>query len=245
MRRFERQRVERRRRMLAIVCVSFALGALTSLWLMSRLPSLPGGAFEADAAPAALVTAGTPRAPVPAHDPAGPALAGPRVQSPEDPKPRATTGTSPGYTTALDELRDRNLLIPVQGVDDDDLRDTYFDSRDGRLHEALDIMAARHTPVRSVEDGRIAKLFDSKAGGLTLYVFDPSERFAYYYAHLDRYADGITEGQPVRRGEVIGYVGSTGNAAENAPHLHFAIFRLTPDKQWWKGEPINPYLILK
>ena len=100
-------------------------------------------------------------------------------------------------------------------------------------------------PVRAVEDGRIAKLFTSEAGGLTIYHFDPSETFAYYYAHLDRYAAGLEEGQRVRRGQVIGYVGSTGNASEDAPHLHFAIFRLTPERQWWKGEPINPYPILK
>jgi peptidoglycan LD-endopeptidase LytH len=102
-------------------------------------------------------------------------------------------------------------------------------------------MAPRHTPVRAVEGGRIQKLFTSKAGGLTIYQFDPTDTFTYYYAHLDRYADGLREGQTVRRGDVIGYVGSSGNASPNAPHLHFAIFRLTPERKWWKGEPINPY----
>ena len=106
-------------------------------------------------------------------------------------------------------------------------------------------MAPRHTPVRAVEDGVIQKLFASDAGGLTIYQFEPSGMFTYYYAHLDRYAAGLREGQQVRRGEVIGYVGSTGNASPNAPHLHFAIFRLTPERQWWKGEPINPYPVLK
>ena len=97
--------------------------------------------------------------------------------------------------------------------------------------------------MRAVEDGHIQKLFTSKAGGLTIYQFDPTGTFTYYYAHLDRYADGLGEGQLVKRGDVIGYVGSTGNASPDAPHLHFAIFRLGPEKQWWKGEPINPYLV--
>jgi peptidoglycan LD-endopeptidase LytH len=88
-------------------------------------------------------------------------------------------------------------------------------------------------------------LFNSKAGGLSIYQFDPSEAYCYYYAHLDSYADTIREGAPVKRGDIIGYVGSTGNASADAPHLHFAIFQLTSEKQWWKGEPINPYPILK
>jgi murein DD-endopeptidase MepM/ murein hydrolase activator NlpD len=118
--------------------------------------------------------------------------------------------------------------------------------RDGgqRGHEAIDILAPRGTPVMAVDDGRIVKLFLSKPGGITVYQFDPTGQFAYYYAHLDRYADGLAEGQTVRRGSVIGYVGSTGNASPEAPHLHFAIFRLGPKKQWWKGEPINPFRYL-
>jgi murein DD-endopeptidase MepM/ murein hydrolase activator NlpD len=112
------------------------------------------------------------------------------------------------------------------------------------VHEALDIIAPRNTKVLAVEDGRIQKRFTSKAGGLTIYEFDPTEIFAYYYAHLDRYADGIREGQTVKRGDVIGYVGSTGNASPDAPHLHFAIFRIGPERHWWKGEAINPYPVL-
>jgi murein DD-endopeptidase MepM/ murein hydrolase activator NlpD len=147
----------------------------------------------------------------------------------------------------VEELRNRDLELPVQGVDDDDLRDTFFDARgEGRTHEALDIMAPRGTPVLAVEDGTIAKLFNSRGGGgLTIYQFDPAQIFTYYYAHLDGYASGLREGQKVRRGETIGYVGSTGNASPDAPHLHFAIFRLTPERKWWKGEPINPFGILR
>ena len=138
------------------------------------------------------------------------------------------------------------LLLPVQGVPVSDLRDTFDDGRDGnkRGHEAIDIMAPRGTPVLAVDDGRIVKLFLSKPGGITVYQFDPSGKFAYYYAHLDRYADGVAEGQTVRRGSVIGYVGSSGNASPDAPHLHFALFRLGPEKQWWKGDPINPFGLL-
>ena len=96
-----------------------------------------------------------------------------------------------------------------------------------------------------VDDGKLVKLFNSKPGGLTVYQFDPSSRLTYYYAHLDRYADGIREGMPLRRGELIGYVGSTGNASPEAPHLHFAVFVLGPEKQWWRGEPLNPYSALR
>lgn len=136
------------------------------------------------------------------------------------------------------------LLLPVQGMTASALRDTFNDQRGGsepRGHEALDMMAPTGTPVLATDDGRIAKLFLSKPGGITIYQFNPSEQFAYYYAHLDRYADGLAEGQIVKRGTVIGYVGATGNANPDAPHLHFAIFRLGPEKQWWKGEPLNPF----
>jgi len=135
------------------------------------------------------------------------------------------------------------LLLPVQGVAASALHDTFGDGRDGgqRGHEAIDILAPTGTPVLAADDGRIAKLFLSQPGGITIYQFDPTGRFAYYYAHLARYADGLAEGQNVRRGAVIGYVGATGNASADAPHLHFAIFRLGPEKQWWKGEPVNPF----
>ena len=143
----------------------------------------------------------------------------------------------------LARLRTRDLVIPVQSVTAAQLADTYLQERGGgeRAHEALDIMAPRGTPVLAVEDGRIAKLFLSKPGGITVYQFDPGGEFAYYYAHLDSYAPGLVEGMPVRKGQVIGYVGSTGNASADGPHLHFAIFRLGPERRWWRGTPINPF----
>lgn len=142
------------------------------------------------------------------------------------------------------ELATRNLLIPVEGITRPKLRDNYAEARGSRKHEALDIMASRGTRVVAVDDGRIVKLFTSAAGGITLYQSDPEEQFIYYYAHLDRYARGIAEGKALKRGELIGYVGSTGNAPPSAPHLHFTIFRLGADKRWWKGSPVNPYPFL-
>lgn len=112
------------------------------------------------------------------------------------------------------------------------------------MHDAIDIMAPRGTPVRAVADGTVEKLFTSEAGGLTLYQFEPTGRYAYYYAHLDRYAPGLAEGDTLRQGQLVGYVGSTGNASDDAPHLHFAIFLLGPEKRWWEGTAINPYPLL-
>jgi len=114
-----------------------------------------------------------------------------------------------------------------------------------REHEAIDILAPRNTPVLAVEDGTVAKLFLSKAGGNTIYQFDPSGQYCYYYAHLERYADGLKEADKVSRGQVIGYVCTSGNAPKNTPHLHFAVFRLTPQKHWWEGSPIDPYDVLR
>jgi peptidoglycan LD-endopeptidase LytH len=134
------------------------------------------------------------------------------------------------------------LLIPVAGIAPAQLQDTFHDMRGTeRSHEALDIMAPMQTPVFAVDDGILVKLFDSKPGGLTLYQYDPSSTFAYYYAHLDSYAAGLLEGQAVKRGDLLGYVGVTGNADPLAPHLHFAVFVLGPEQHWWKGTAINPY----
>ncbi len=172
-----------------------------------------------------------------------------------EPAPAAPTASSPKVapgepaivmTAAMTELRGRKLDLPVQGATRGELRESFTESRDGtRLHEAIDMLAPTGTPVLAVEDGKIVKLFVSKAGGITIYQFDPSSRFVYYYAHLDKYASGLAEGKAVQRGQIIGYVGTSGNAPKNTPHLHFAIFQLTEKKEWWKGTPLDPYLILK
>lgn len=146
---------------------------------------------------------------------------------------------------SVSALADRDLLIPVEGVSADQLVRSFADTRGSRTHEAIDILAPRGTPVRAVEDGTIARLFYSKAGGITIYQFDPGETYTYYYAHLDRYAEGLAEGNRVNRGQIIGYVGVTGNAPKDTPHLHFAIFRLTAEKRWWEGTPIDPYDVLR
>jgi murein DD-endopeptidase MepM/ murein hydrolase activator NlpD len=150
-----------------------------------------------------------------------------------------------GAEDALEELTGRRLSIPVAGVAAGDLVDTFRELRGAsRPHEAIDILAPRHTPVVAVEDGTIARLFLSDAGGTTVYQFDPSSRFVYYYAHLEGYARGLSEKDRVRRDQVIGYVGTSGNAPRDTPHLHFAIFRLTEERRWWEGTPVDPFAIL-
>jgi peptidoglycan LD-endopeptidase LytH len=124
------------------------------------------------------------------------------------------------------------------------LRDNFEEIHNGHRHEAIDIIKPNGTPVRAVVDGTIRKLFVSKAGGNTIYEYDEASNYCYYYAHLDHHADGLYEGMHVSPGTVIGYVGSTGNASPLAPHLHFAIYQLGPDKRWWKGTPVDPYPML-
>ena len=195
------------RRLVSIIGLSFALGALTATYVIDRHAAgadLKAGPYESRAAANVVGTA--------------------------------------GYTTSLEQ---KHLSMPVAGVKPSQLHDTFDDARAlGRRHDAIDIMAPRGTDVRAVEDGTIKKLFTSKSGGLTIYEFDPTETYSYYYAHLDRYAPGLAEGQKVERGDVIGYVDSTGNASPEAPHLHFAIARLDASRAWWKGDAINPYPLL-
>jgi murein DD-endopeptidase MepM/ murein hydrolase activator NlpD len=224
MRRVDRVRWEKRRRLILTVGLAFTVGALTSgalIWRADRLADTP--------TPANVLE----RTVAPAPDPAPAAM--------------ATSGTTVEIADAVGVLTRRRLEMPVEGVSRDRLQDTFDDPRGGglRTHEAIDIMAPRGTPVRAVEAGRVARLFRSIPGGLTVYLFDARETFAYYYAHLDRYAPGLEDGQQVQRGEVIGFVGSTGNASEDAPHLHFAIFQLDEDRKWWEGTPINPYHVLR
>ena len=218
-----------RRGTVVVSGLAFAAGALADTVLTWRLHE-----FES---PVVLSE------PSPVHD----TVEAPVERPGDDGRPAAigTTGAA-ANEVAVDALRSRELAVPVVGARRTELRDTFSDLRgSARAHEAIDIMAPRRTPVVAVQDGRIVKLFTSKAGGLTIYQFDPSETFSYYYAHLDGYAPGLHEGQAVQRGELLAYVGSTGNASADAPHLHFAIFRLTPERQWWKGEPINPYPVLR
>jgi murein DD-endopeptidase MepM/ murein hydrolase activator NlpD len=159
--------------------------------------------------------------------------------------PLASAPSLPSASPGNDLLAARQLAVPVQGVPRSQLRDTFEDGRGkGRRHQAIDIMAPRGTPVLAADDGRVAKISSNRGGGLSAYLVDPSGRLVYYYAHLDGYAPGLQEGQAVRRGDVIGYVGTTGNAPESAPHLHFAVMLLSHERRWWGGEAVNPYAAL-
>ena len=196
-------------------------------------PEVPRGEREPAPLPRPAVVVVSPSQPVPGELPVD-AEALP-VADPAAPAPDAAP-----------PLPALSLIIPVEGIQAAQLSDTFTDARgDSRVHDAIDIMAPTGTPVRAVADGRIVKLFNSKPGGLTLYQFDATDTVAFYYAHLDRYADGVAEGQQVKQGDLVGYVGYTGNASPDGPHLHFAIMVLGPEKKWWQGAAINPYPYLR
>jgi peptidoglycan LD-endopeptidase LytH len=223
----------------------FVAGALVVALIVSKYGTAIGappvqptqsGAIRADDGMADVDSPVLEEAPAPVPAPTS------GVTSPE----RSADPTATIVPPSSGELRDRGLEIPVEGVRPDQLTRSFEDRRSGtRPHEAIDIPAPRNTPVKAVDDGTIARLFYSKAGGITIYQFDRSEKFCYYYAHLERYADGLDEGDHVKKGQVIGYVGVSGNAPKNTPHLHFAVFRLTAAKRWWEGTPLDPYEILR
>jgi peptidoglycan LD-endopeptidase LytH len=138
------------------------------------------------------------------------------------------------------------LIIPVEGVRPNDLRDTFDAIRSGgRLHRAIDIIAPRGTPVLAATDGEIIRLSQNTAGGNTIYQMSDDKKLVFYYAHLDRYADDLASGDYARQGDVIGYVGNTGNASAGNCHLHFSIWAVTDPKKYWTGDNINPYPILR
>ena len=200
-------------------CAQVATVAAPSMRPATAVATPPGATAPSDTRAAPRALAATPVAPPPVA---------------ATPLPAATTGA-----TGL------RLGMPLPGLKPTQLHDTFNEARGGeRRHEALDILAPAGTPVHAVADGRVEKLFTSVRGGLTLYQFEPTGRYAYYYAHLQGYAPGIKEGQALKQGQLLGYVGSTGNADPAAPHLHFAVFELGPEKQWWKGTAIDPYPLL-
>ncbi|HYN85922.1 MAG TPA: M23 family metallopeptidase, partial [Pyrinomonadaceae bacterium] len=165
------------------------------------------------------------------------------------PSPLATASPSTQTPTPSPEVSGADatgrLLVPVAGVRPEDLRDTFNESRaQGRPHDAIDIVAPRGTPVVAVADGRVIQLFQSVPGGITVYQLDPDNRTVYYYAHLERYADGLAEGRFARRGETIGYVGDTGNAGPGNYHLHFSVALVPDPARWWEGQNVNPYPLL-
>ncbi len=238
---------ESRRPDLKHLVASGLLGFVLGAFVVASLGNLT--AWRSDGAPAGAVAMTTPLGPL--TDAAKPRASTAIDETPtavvEVPAPTTgRTGTLPANSSDAADLGARKLTIPVAGVTPDRLVRSYHDDRSGqREHQAIDILAPMNTPVVAVEDGTIAKVFTSKAGGLTLYQFDPAQQYSYYYAHLDHYAEGVKEGDRVHRGQVIGYVGVSGNAPKNTPHLHFAVYRLTPDKHWWEGTPLDPFDILR
>jgi murein DD-endopeptidase MepM/ murein hydrolase activator NlpD len=219
-------------RLLAAIVVSFFAGVLVDAWLRTYGPPLP----VSDVASASntaegrtkdgIVSAAPPPRALPTTAPAPSA----RVNAPV-----ATTGNA-----SRPKLR-----VPIDGANVDSWKGGFDERRGGgsRGHEAVDILSPRNTPVHAVEDGSIAKIFESKQGGHTVYQFSADGRLVYYYAHLQRYADGLQDGQRVTKGQLIGYVGTSGNAPPNTPHLHFAVFQLDADRRWWQGTAIDPYLV--
>lgn len=245
---------------LAALLTGFLLGAGTVLYLVAR----KGLTFRLSSATptAETVAGGSATTPPNRQIPPPRGVPDSSVQeAPPNPANQAPTALAPGISSdaapsaaplASPTLSEANLLptpegprrlaIPVAGVKPADLKDSFGETRSGdRKHEAIDILAPRNTPVLAVDDGKIEKLFYSQRGGTTAYQFDPTRTYAYYYAHLDAYAPGLVAGQELKRGDLIGYVGTTGNAPPETPHLHFQIFRLAPEKHWWEGQAVDPF----
>ena len=237
-----------RRRHVAALVFATTCGFLAGMAIMAVL-TLVYGAEPYQPASNAAVAAARVNAPAPDARPAAHIAPPTKVSAVPDAAHAdapARPDDPPDLDDALEDLRRRRLDVPLGTVERAKLRSNFNEVRGGsRRHEAMDLLAPRHTPVVAVEAGIIARLFNSKAGGITIYQFDPTTTYAYYYAHLERYAPGLVEGAIVSRGQVIGYVGTSGNAAENTPHLHFAIFVLDDDKRWWQGTPIDPFDVLR
>ena len=235
-----------RGRVVGAFVVGFAIGALcvgAALWSTGTLHTayMPPWKRPPAVAPA---TSGVPNTNASAQVP------GPPVPPPETP-PGSPTGSVAGSADrsadraapdagTVRPAADLHLAMPIANVDPSTLHSNFEDARAGHKHEALDIMAPRGTPVMAVAEGNVAKLFNSKDGGLTVYQFDNTQKYAFYYAHLDRYAPNLKEGMLLRKGDTLGFVGTTGDAPPNAPHLHFSVFMLGPEKNWWKGTAIDP-----
>ena len=228
----------------------FLLGALTMLllvvlvvWAVPRW--LPRGGLVIRIGPAAPA-ARAPSTPRP-HAVSPAAAPGPvAAPAPPAPAPAPRTAAEPPPLPPMPPVAPGQLLVPVQGVKPSQLTDTYSQARgEGRVHDAIDIPAARGTPVLAVADGTVLKLFASARGGTTLYELGTDGHTIYYYAHLDRYAAGTAEGKALRQGDVIGYVGNTGNAGAGNYHLHFEITTTNDPRRYWAGTPQNPFPLLR
>ena len=177
----------------------------------------------------------SPTQPTPDASPPLPVPSSPPLQAPASPAIPIPEGALPN-----------NLIVPVAGVRPDQLRDTFSESRsEGRVHDAIDIAAPLGTPVLAAADGTIIKLFQSERGGTTIYQLSTDKKFIYYYAHLNGYAEGLTESRFVKQGETIAYVGDSGNAGAGNYHLHFSVALVSDPKRYWEGVNVNPYLLLR
>ena len=176
------------------------------------------------------------------------ALSPSRTPAPSRPPALATRSTvyPARIAAAIERLRGKNLMVPVEGVDPSRIEDSFKAGRDGgeRQHNAVDILAPRNTRVVAADDGVILRMSSNTLGGITIFAADNDREFVYYYAHLDHYQKGLKEGQAIKKGDTIGFVGTTGNAPENIPHLHFQIMLWSEDGKYWIGEPVNPYPVL-
>ncbi len=170
------------------------------------------------------------------------AAAKPAAVLPDATATAARPELAPEMAEAFRALDRRELMVPVAGIAITRIPDTFHEARDGgRMHQAVDILAPRGTPVLAADDGRILRMRSNSLGGITIYAVDPDERFVYYYAHLDHYRAGLAEGTKVAKGDVIGYVGTTGNAPKDTPHLHFQVMRADhAATRWWDGTPLDP-----
>lgn len=161
--------------------------------------------------------------------------------------PGTSPPTSPGSTATtmesdIEYLIARHILLPVAGADVAKLEDSFYEGRDGdRVHRAIDILAPRGTPILSADDGKILRMSTNGLGGISMFTVDAETRLVYYYAHMDHYNDAMSPGRSIVRGDTLGFVGTTGNAPKDLPHLHFQIMRWAADGKYWNGEPIDPY----
>jgi murein DD-endopeptidase MepM/ murein hydrolase activator NlpD len=178
--------------------------------------------------------------PVPAKDPQQPVTPSSKT-SPSSSSTQEEQLAPSDWDDAVTDLRKDNLRLPLDNFDPQRMKGSFYEMRGTSRHEATDMLAPRNTPVHAVSDGTIAKLFQSQLGGNTIYQYDPSKKYVFYYAHLERYAPDLKDEQTLKRGDVIGYVGTSGNAPPNTPHLHFSIGVIGREKQWWNTKPLDPY----
>jgi murein DD-endopeptidase MepM/ murein hydrolase activator NlpD len=227
---------------------SFCLGVLVDGWLRTSGAPKPveTAALQLPTPAEPIVAAAQPPVNHPVEPASEPTMAATPAEQPTMAAASADAPimvATPGAPTG--DRAPTPLRMPIDGISIESFKGGFAQKRGDVPHEAVDIVVPRGTPIHAVSDGTIAKLFYSRFGGITIYQFERDGRLCFYYAHLQRYADGLHEGQHVSQGEVIGFVGTSGNAPPGTPHLHFGIFELNADRKWWQGRPLDPYLVFK